>query len=176
MAGTLGLDYWDYKNKNNMKYLLLILTLFSYNSFAQKTINNIYTSNYQVEFLRTGIDGTTLFKIYSYGKNTNQAIENAKADAIKAILFKGIPGSDVAYPLISPQSIIEKHSPFLGSFFESKKYLDFITIANDGSISGEDRIKVGNKYKIGLIVSINKNRLREYLQNEKIIDKLSQGF
>jgi hypothetical protein len=57
--------------------------------------------DYEVVFIRTGVAGTELFKVFSYGRNERECIEASKLNAIKAILFKGIPGSGMQRPMIS---------------------------------------------------------------------------
>jgi hypothetical protein len=158
------------------EYIIFILIIFCLSVNAQKTNHDYKIQNFDVKFIRTGIDGTILFKVISIGRNTDQAVRNAKADAIKAVLFQGIPNSDLVKPIILDQEIFEKKSIFIESFFKNEKYLDFLTIANDGGIAGEDRIKFNGKYKIGVIVSVNKKLLREYLEHNNIINKLSEGF
>ncbi len=157
-------------------YILLILVFFSFTIKAQKTNHDFRIQNFEVDFVRTGHDGTTLFKVISIGRNTDQAIVNAKSDAIKAVLFQGIPNSDLVKPLIVNNELIEKNNLFFESFFQNEKYLDFLISSNENNIAGEDRIKVEGKYKIGLIVSVDKKRLREYLEKNNIINKLSSGF
>lgn len=153
------------------------LVIFFLTLNAQKSNHDYNIRNFEVQFIRTGVEGTILFKVISIGRNTEQAITNAKADAIKAVLFHGIPNSDLVNPLIlSNKNFDQKNIYFFETFFKSEKYLDFLTIANDGSIAGEDRVKFKGKYKIGLIVSVNKKQLRQYLENNNIINKLSNGF
>ena len=161
-----------------MKHLILLqlLILFTEGVSSQATNHDFKIQNFDVEFVRTGKDGTTLFKVRSIGRNSEQAIVNAKSDAIKAILFRGIPNSDLVNPLISSNEIIEKNDNFFQLFFKNEKYLDYLINSNEDNILGEDRIKVDGKYIIGLIVSVNKKQLREYLENNNIINKLSTGF
>ena len=42
---------------------------------AQNTSSDYLSTNYEVQFVRTGLQGTELFKVYSYGKNDDQAIK-----------------------------------------------------------------------------------------------------
>lgn len=156
-------------------FIIFIFLIFIFETNAQKTNHDYSNLNFEVEFIRTGNEGTTLFKVISFGRNTEQAINNAKADAIKAVLFKGIPNSDLSKPLVSyPEMINNAH--YFSDFFEKEKYLDFIHLLNNGEIAGEDRIKVRGKYKIGLIVSVQKSKLRALLETERIIKSLNSGF
>lgn len=158
-----------------MKYLFCFIFPFNF-LFAQDTRYDIESHNYEAVPLRTGIDGTILFKVYSFGRNSDQAIQNSKADALKVVLFRGVQNSDLVNPIVGGAILDELQKQFFITFFKSNKYLDFVSIANDGSILGEDRIKIKGKYKIGVIVSVNKKLLRSYLEETGIIKKLNDGF
>lgn len=163
--------------KNKYRYILtllfLMLTLITY---AQKKTTDYMSYNIEVQFVRTGLDGTILFKVFSYGKNFNKVLENAKADAVKAVLFKGIPGSDLQKPMVTDYQLSNTQNEFFDDFFDSKKYLQYVSISSDGSIDGEDRIKVGRQYKIGMVVSVQKASLRKMLEDAGIIRALDSGF
>jgi hypothetical protein len=152
---------------------LALLLLASSLTFAQ----SYRDFNYEVQFLRTGLQGTELFKVFAYGRNEKQCFENAKMDAVKALLFKGVPGSGLQKPMITELSEMNQHKDYFNSFFKDNgPYLNYVSISNDGSINENDRFKVGNKLKIGVIVSVNKANLRTELENAGIIKKLNAGF
>jgi len=135
------------------------------------------TYNYEVQFLKTGLEGTELFKVFTYCKKENDCFEYAKIDALKAILFKGIPGSGLQRPLVSDPGAEDKFRDYFKSFFsEGGKYLNFVAISNDGSIEDDDRLKVGKQLKIGVVVSVQKANLRRELEAVGIVKKLSDGF
>ncbi|MEY3422592.1 MAG: hypothetical protein RIR48_2912 [Bacteroidota bacterium] len=135
--------------------------------------------DYEVAFIRTGVAGTELFKVFSYGRSERECIEASKLNAIKAILFKGIPGSGMQRPMISEAGAEEKYKEYFNEFFKSGgQYLNFVALSTDGSIDSRDRIKVqnGKLLKIGIVVSVQKDNLRKRLQDDKIIKSLSSGF
>ncbi len=133
--------------------------------------------NYEIQFLRTGVEGTELFKVYTYCKKEKDCFEYAKMDAVKAIMFKGIPGSGMQRPMITEVGAEDKFRDFFKEFFkEGGKYLNYVAISNDGSISDDDRLKVGKKLKIGVILSVQKANLRKELEAAGIIKKLDAGF
>jgi hypothetical protein len=156
-------------------------------------------TNYEVQPLEQGIKGTVLLKVFSYEYTVTDAIERAKFDAIHAILFKGIQGSNSAKPL--DKNGYEAHKEYYDDFFglykikttESKfkngeveplkiaytfnaPYRLYVQISSDGSIDPADRYKVGNKYKVGVVVSVNKDLLRNKLEQDGIITKMTDGF
>jgi hypothetical protein len=161
-----------------LKYVIFFTTLvvLSYNLNAQNTATDFTSMNYEVQFIRTGVDGTILFKIFSYGKDEDQAVQNAKSDALKAVMFKGIPGSDLINPMVRDLSALEIHKDFFQTFFKTEQYLQYVSISGDGTIDGEDRLKVGRKYKIGIVISVQKANLRKLLETAGIIKALNAGF
>lgn len=133
--------------------------------------------DYEVAFIRTGVAGTELFKVFAYGRNERECIEAAKVNAIKAVLFKGIPGSGLQRPMITEAGAEEKYKDYFNQFFMSGgRYLNFVALSSDGSIDSRDRMKVGKLVKIGFVVSVQKDNLRKELQDDKIIKSLSSGF
>ncbi len=161
------------------KYILILGFIFYSvtNVTAQNTTSDFLANNYEVQFLKTtGVGGTIVFKIYAYGKNQDQAVQNAKSDALKAVMFKGIPGSDLKDPLITDLSVLETQKAFFNTFFETNQYQQYIAISSDGSIDGEDIFKVGKKYKVGVVVSVQKDNLRTLLEKAGIIKRLDSIF
>lgn len=136
--------------------------------------------NYEVECLGTGMDGTQLIKVWGYGQKPQDAIDQAKKNAVHAVIFRGItagkPGC-MQRPLATEAGTEQQHRNYFESFFEpGGKYLNFVAISNDGSISGDDRLKVGKQYKIGIIVTVNHASLRKELENAGVINSLDRGF
>lgn len=159
------------------KYLLILIVFFSFNFSSYSQGSNPAEYNYEIQFIKTGLQGTELFKVFTYCKKEIDCIEYAKADAVKAILFKGIPGSGMAQPMVNEIGAEEKYKAYFTEFFKSDgKYLNYVSISNDGSINENDRFKVGKHLKIGVIVSVQKANLRKELEAAGIIKKLDNGF
>jgi hypothetical protein len=159
-----------------VRILLAFFILMSFQLLAQKE-RDPGTYNYEVQFIRTGLEGTELFKVFTYCKKEKDCFEYAKIDALKAILFKGIPGSGLQRPLVNEAGGEDKYRDYFKTFFsEGGKYLNFVAISNDGSIEDDDRLKVGKQLKIGVVVSVQKANLRRELESAGIVKKLSEGF
>lgn len=159
---------------------LLVLISFSVNAQNRKQskMAGYFTENYEVECMGTGMDGTQLIKVWGYGKKPNDAIFQAKKNAVHAVIFKGIntgkPGC-MRRPLITQPGALVQHADFFETFFANGgHYLNFVAQTGDGSV---DRIKVSRKqYKVGVIVSVRHAALRRELEAAGIIKKLGQGF
>lgn len=144
--------------------------------------------NYEVKPMEQGKQGTVMFKIFSYGNTSRQGIDRAKMDAMHAVLFKGIPGSNSTRPLVDA-STLEKNKEYFVNFFGGANEINqyslgyikiregshegpyrlFVTESGDGSI--EDRVKVNNMVKVGVPVVINLDELRRKLEQDNIIRK-----
>lgn len=129
--------------------------------------------DYEVENInKTGAEGTITFKVWCYGKNSDEAISKAKYSAVHAVLFRGIPGTNFESPMISDPKVLEKKKEYFDIFFATDgKYINFVNLSNDGSIGIGDRLKVGKHYKIGTIVQVNHIELRKEMERGGIIRK-----
>jgi hypothetical protein len=169
-----------------MKYLhLFFISMLPIIIFGQKQKKaDAQTSKfrYEIEAFATGIQGSYQVKVWSYAKDANIAIEQAKKNAVHGIIFKGFPNKErikgqkaLAGNHINLES--EKADFFKDFFAEGGKYLKYITLANNGAIMPGDRIKISKKeYKIGVIVNVNVADLRKDLEQAGIIKSLSYGF
>lgn len=136
------------------------------------------TYGYELHSLAVGSQGTALIKVYSYGRTQSKAIEQAKRDAVHGILFKGVPGGAGVsqQPALVKPSEQSANEAFFKKFFDSGDYLRFVNLSSDGTVGAQDRLKVGKMYKVGVAVSVQKDALRKYLEENGIIKKLDYLF
>ena len=134
---------------------------------------------YEIEPVSVGTQGTYLIKVWSYSRNPELAIEQAKRNAVHGVIFKGfggISGVPGQHPLAdSPNLEVEQAEFFRNFFANGGKYMKFVNITNDGSVAAEDRLKIGKEYKIGVVVSVNVAGLRRDLEEAGIIRSLGSG-
>ncbi len=163
-----------------LSILIIIFIIFSVSGYGQRKKNPAAYYDIEVECMGTGMDGTQLIKVWGYGKKPDDAIEQAKKNAVQAVMFKGIttgkPGC-MMRPLITDPGAEQQHQDYFVAFFkEHGKYLNFVNVSNDGSIDPKDRLKAGKQFKIGILVSVSHNALRKELESAGIIKALGQGF
>jgi len=167
--------------KTNISFLLLVLfTSFSLCGYGQKKNNPAAFYDYEVECMGTGMDGTQLLKVWGYAKKPSEAVELAKKNAVHAVIFKGIltgkPGC-MMRPLVTDPGAEQQHRDYFNAFFKKGgKYLEFVSVSSDGSIDPKDRLKVGSRYKIGVVVSVSHSALRKELEAAGVVKALGQGF
>ncbi|WP_346855101.1 hypothetical protein [uncultured Draconibacterium sp.] len=159
-------------------FVLLMAVTVSAQTKKQKKMAGYTISNYEVECMGTGMDGTQLIKVWGYGKKPDKAVYQAKKNAVHAVIFKGITGGKpgcMMRPLVTKPGAEVQHSAYFETFFtDGGHYLTFVSQSGDGTL---DRIKVSNKqYKVGVIVSVKHSALRSELETAGIIKKLGGGF
>jgi hypothetical protein len=150
----------------------------------QKDKANVQTRvwRYEVECVGVGVEGTKLIKVWSYSKNPTVAMEQAKKNAIHAMIFQGFAGNgktgcSTQRPLTNNPGLENEKDEFFNSFFaDHGKYMKYATLSNDGAIGPGDRVKVGKEYKVGVVVGVLYDQLRKDLEDAGIIKGLNNGF
>ena len=176
--------------KKTIKSLVVVATLaismFSVKSATaqagRKADKDTKLWRYEVQCVGVGNEGTKLIKVFSYSKKADVAIDQAKKNAVHAMIFQGYNGNSgsgcpTQKPLTNNPGLEQEKSEYFDSFFaDGGKYMKFVSVSGDGSVASEDRMKVGKEYKVGVILSVNAALLRKDLESAGIIKSLSSGF
>ena len=102
---------------------------------------------YEIESVGVGADGTYAIRVWSYYKNAKMPLEVAKRNAV--------------------------HTAFFDNFFIA----DYQNYINSVANSSLRIIKLrAREYKVGYVVSVAKDNLRKYLEDQGVIKGLSSGF
>jgi hypothetical protein len=169
-------------NRILITFLVFVQFMFFIGAHSQdnRARNKAKTWKYEIEVAGIGTQGTSLVKVWNYSKNQQDAIGQAKMNAVHGVIFRGFAGKSgiQAQPPLARDPNLEKmKDEFFKAFFsEGGQYLKYATISNDGSIEAGDRLKVGKEYKIAVVVSVNVSALRKDLENAGIISRLGAGF
>ena len=144
-------------------YITLLITILS--SFGIK--NN---RNYQTECVTIETDGYLTIKIWDTKKGAKYNSEQARKDAVDAILFSGISGGNgcaTQYPILNKTEEQENFKSIEKSFFAKKGKWSMFTRSSATETTIPANLGVKN-WKV-FQVSISKNELRKYLEEQKII-------
>ena len=138
------------------------------------TYNN---RTYQTECVTLETDGYVTIKIWDTEKGAKYNSEQARKDAVHAILFSGISGGSgcaTQPPILNKQEEQENFKPIEKSFFAKNGKWSIFTrsAATETTLPANLGIKKWKVYQ----VSISKNELRKYLEEQKIIKSLTNGF
>ncbi len=163
-----------------MKQLFSIKTFVSTLVLSFLFLSCAAQKDYGYEIIGQGVgsQGSALVKVYSYAKNYRKALEMGKRNAVDGVLFKGIVGGNgiAAQPAMVKPAEYEANRSFFKDFFDKGTYLRYVNVSSDGSVSAKDRLRVGNQYKIGIIVSVDKSGLRSYLESQGVIKSMGGMF
>jgi hypothetical protein len=133
--------------------------------------------NYQTECVTLETDGYVTIKIWDTKKGAKYKSEHARKDAIHAILFSGISGDNIGCkqrPILDKSEEQENFKTIEKSFFAKKGKWSMFT--RSSSTESTLPVSLGMKNWKVYQVSISKNELQKYLEEQKIIKSLVNGF
>lgn len=158
-----------------MKYLysLAIIFLTSNFSFSQKKIAGNYI--YKTECMGVELDGSYTLKAWGNGRNRADAVDQAKKNAIRDVIFNNIleGKQDCARkPLINEVNAQDKYEDYFNKFFtDGGEYINFISLKDEriGEKISRDRKKARESVTNGLIVRVLRSELKTKLIADGII-------
>jgi hypothetical protein len=157
----------------NKTFKNLILITFCIVQFSFIASNR----NYQTECVTLETDGFVTIKIWNTKKGSTYKPEQARKDAVHSILYSGISGGNDCSsqpPILNKSEEQENFKSIEKSFFSKKGKWSMFTrsSATETTLPANLGIKNWKVYQ----VSISKNELRKYLEEQKIIKSLNNGF
>ena len=160
------------------KVLLAILAVMIFlPAFAnKKTDKETLVWRYEVQDLgKVAKDGKSdIFKIWTYAKKDNKALDQAGKNAVHAVIFKQIGYK----PALAGTSNLEvEKADELKEFFkDGGEYRRFVQFVNNGAVAAADKIKLKNEWKIGVTVQVNRADLRKYLEEKGWLKSMNSLF
>ena len=136
----------------------------------QKQISGYYS--FETECMGVELDGSETLKAWGKGNSKKDAVEQAKKNAVRDVLFKGIrKGSSGCSlkPLIVNVSTKEEYEQYFALFFaDGGSYTSFI--------SNKDRTKTekysaGDQVVYGVAVRVLRSQLKQQLIMDNIINQ-----
>ena len=152
--------------------LVLTITYLSTSCYSQIMTSGNYI--YKTECLGVDLDGSQTLKAWGNGKNKLDAIEQAKKNAIRDVIFYGISEgkSDCEVkPLVNEVNAQSKYEQYFNNFFANGgEYKNFIKL-KDKQLK---RKKLGEQKpsRAGVTYGIVVRVLRAELKQKFIIDKI----
>lgn len=160
--------------KNLICVISVLLSLFAISVGAQ---NNSSIPRYDLVSYGTGTDGTYSAEVFVYLPKPNKNVDvNIRKAAVHGVIFKGLTAGNggTAQRAMADASAEMQHSDFFASFFNDANALSRYVDVVASSLRVE---KVEKKlYRIRAIVSLKKDALRAYLEQNKIIESFKDLF
>lgn len=146
-------------------FFVSAIVLLSLNLFSQEW-------HYEITCAGTGVQGTYMVEVTSYGKTVDAALAQMKKDAVHGVLFRGLTGKCTQKPLAGRAEVENEHKDFFDKFFgKSGDYAKYVV--DDPNVAMVP-VKIGKQYKVTKVVSVKKDMLRRDLEKAGIIKAL--GF
>lgn len=156
--------------KQPFKHLFVLLCLVLSCTFTVAA--KVNPLKYDIESAGSGLQGTYLVKVYVYKTSAKDA--ELKFAAIHGVLFRGFSGTPSAPAMAGSPMAEEQHEDFFEKFFKKEKtYVHYAEVL-PGSYERVKMAKGG--YKIGAIVQVSKDMLRNDLVQAGVIQGLNNGF
>jgi hypothetical protein len=168
------------------KIILLVFTILLSNLceaqvFAKRKANKDTEKwRYEVSCVDYASSTNVVIKVFSFSKKPKVAIEQAKKNAIHAVIFQGINTGNCGTKnalITNPNTKDEKQEYFKDFFATGGKYMKFVTASNNGRVKPGDVSKISKKeYKIGVIVSVDRQALKKELEAAGILENIGNIF
>lgn len=137
-------------------------------------------SNFDVTCLGTDLDGTQTLRAFGKGKDKKQAMEQARKNAVRAVIFKGITsgtGECNKRPLINEVNAEEKYETYFNKFFkDGGEYQKYTSLQDEKFSTGSEhltssRIKAADSTleNWGVVVRVDRAGLKAKLIEDSII-------
>ena len=148
---------------------------------SNRKVTEERTRNWQYESICSESGGTGssyLIQVTSYVGDLRLALNQAKKNAIHAVLFKGVAGNNLGCtakePLIENGVYNDNFEYFEDFFYNTRQYNQFAT-SPSGSAESSEKLK-RKMNRVTFIISVNVDELRKKLEYDKIIVPLGDAL
>ena len=142
---------------------------------GQKKLAGNYT--YKSECMGVELDGSQTIKAWGNGRNRSDAVDQAKKNAIRDVIFFGINEGKSecnSKPLIFEVNAQDKYEDYFANFFaDGGEYKNFISLRDERIFDklSRDKKKARESVTHGMIVRVLRNELKAKLITDGIIKK-----
>ena len=161
------------KTKKLVTIIFIFLVVFGYSQRQQKKISGYYS--YETECMGVELDGSQTLKSWGSGKNRYDAVEQAKKNGVRDVLFKGvIKGKNECNqkPVIFEVNAQENHEDYFNKFFsDDGPYKQFVSMKDESLMPKllKDKKKAGSEVTEGVILRVLRADLKKKMIEDKII-------
>lgn len=159
--------------KSNLIIIMFFIAITSCS--GQKKLAGNYT--YKSECMGIELDGSQTIKAWGNGRNRSDAVDQAKKNAIRDVIFFGINEGKSecnSKPLIFEVNAQDKYEDYFAKFFaDGGEYKNFISLRDERIFDklSRDKKKARESVTHGMIVRVLRNELKAKLITDGIIKK-----
>jgi hypothetical protein len=156
-----------------MKKLVYLFMLTVSVAYSQKETAGNYA--YKTECLGVELDGSVTVKSWGNGRNSSDAVEQAKKNAVRDVLFNGInEGKPDCFnkPLVFEVNAQQKNEDYFNKFFsDGGEYKNYISLRDERIFDklSRDKKKARQSVTKGLVVRVLRSELKQKLIDDKLI-------
>ena len=152
-------------------FVLVMILLAAVASAQAKKVSSV---KYDIESAGPSKVGTYLVQVWVFSKNGKVSEDMLKYAAVHGVIFRGFTGETNERPIASSPLIEQEKKDFFDDFFsEEGAFRTYATI-----VPGQLRkIKTSTgEFKVGAVLSVQKDRLKQFLVEANIVKGLKSGF
>lgn len=155
-----------------MKKIIITLLVLMSSAYADAQTQTIYARS-SVRCMGVELDGSQTLRVQGYGRNRIDAKEQAKKNAVWAVIFEGIregSGGCNMRPLVTEVNAKERYEDYFNLFFaDDGPYKEYVSLKDTKYRSGgKSKDKLG--YAYDLTIRVLRAQLKERLKADKVID------
>jgi hypothetical protein len=166
-----------------MKKILLLIAAALMIGGTAMAKDDVPDYDYELSLVKENVASTSgykVFKVWSFGKKKEALTQEiCMRNAIHGLLFKGLAAGDVGtqgnVPALVPGGY-NSHKEYFDAFFGNGEFKQFIQATSRAAQQAGDVVKMGKKYKVGLLVQVNYNALRARLEADHIVEGITDIF
>ncbi len=153
------------------KTILSTLLCLSMSLVAGAQTQTVYDTQ-SIKCLGTELDGSQTLRVTGYGRNRSDAKEQAKKNAVYAVIFNGVrdgvKGCNLR-PLVTEVNARERYEDYFNIFFmDNGEYLKYVSLRDTKRMSADrKKDKVGYSYE--MTIRVLRSELKARLKADNVI-------
>lgn len=153
------------------KTILSTLLCLSLSLAAEAQTQTVYDTQ-SIKCLGTELDGSQTLRVTGYGRNRSDAKEQAKKNAVYAVIFNGVrdgvKGCNLR-PLVTEVNARERYEDYFNIFFmDNGEYLKYVSLRDTKRMSADrKKDKVGYSYE--MTIRVLRAELKARLKADNVI-------
>ncbi len=153
------------------KTILSTLLCLTMSLVAGAQTQTVYDTQ-SIKCLGTELDGSQTLRVTGYGRNRSDAKEQAKKNAVYAVIFNGVrdgvKGCNLR-PLVTEVNARERYEDYFNIFFmDNGEYLKYVSLRDTKRMSADrKKDKVGYSYE--MTIRVLRSELKARLKADNVI-------